>query len=424
MTLRLLVLLVLFSVFVYASSCDQGGFISEECLERDIFGKFDQNSFEAAIKRIFQDTKTSTMNMIENFIVNVIAPYTVCKSTNPVDATTLLNTTAVIVFISMMLVFILNGVASMLGSQWRISVLEEGLQGLISILVVLIIVSVLNYYTTNNIFQESKKYIVNLIVNFSFFTMLLKTLETMMIGLSNLTLPFGPPDARGIFSISFSQLFTIIFKSLDVIKGFFSLGILEYVFKLFILCIGPHVIIQILLPVGILMRAFYFTRPGGNVLVGISIAFIMIYPIIMYVYSKIYNSISMIWDVYLTESVYRLLVGIMGGIAIVLIPLAIKAFIGMTFNQIANIAGIANIWMAIRRNVEIINMNSFGIASVLNLTQIVPVLYYLVFGYLQLALIFGAILGPLALYLTVSLTGQISRALGTEINIAALSRLI
>lgn len=422
--MRSLVLLVLFSLFVYSSNCDQNGFIREDCLERDIFGKFDQNAFERAIKSVFEDTKKSTVGMIENFLVNIVGPATVCKSTSPVDASQLLQTTGIIVFLSMMIVFMLNAVASMFGVQWRISLLEEGFQGFVSILIVIILVSVLNYYVTTNIFQESKGYIVNLIINFSFFTMLLKTLETMMIALSNLTLPFGPPDARGIFSISFSQLFTIIFKSLDVIKGFFSLGILEYVFKLFILCVGPHVIINILLPVGILMRAFYFTRPGGNVLVGLSIAFIMIYPIIMYIYANIYKSLSPIWDVYLSESVYRLIVGLMGGIAVVIIPLAIKAFVGMTFNAVANIAGIANIWLAIRRNAEIIQMNSFGIASVLNLTQIVPVLYYLVFGYLQLALIFGAILGPLALYLTVSLTGQISRALGTEINIAALSRLI
>jgi len=423
--LKLLVLLVLYSILSLASSCDDGGFISQECIERDIYGKFDENLVYNGFKKVFLDARNTALNMLDNLIVNVIGPYTFCKSTNPVDVSNLLNTVGIIVFISLLLIYILNAIASIFGLQWRISLLDEAFQALLTILVVILIVGVINYYTYNNIFIQAKQYVVNIIINFSFFSMLLKTIETMLVALSNITIPFGPPDARAIFGVSFSQLFTIVFKSFDVIKGFFNLAILEYVFKLFLLCVGPRVIIDLLLPIGALMRAFYFTRPGGNVLLGISIAFIVIYPLIMYIYSKIYSQISYIWEIDLAEAAYRMVIAaLIGAISSKLIPAAARALRSSTFDTLRNLININQVWNALNNFGHIISMNSFGIGAVIGLLYFLPALMYIIFGYLQLALVFAVILGPLALYFTVSLTGQISRALGTEINIAALSRLI
>ncbi|MEM1688738.1 MAG: hypothetical protein QXH89_02340, partial [Candidatus Anstonellales archaeon] len=107
-----------------------------------------------------------------------------------------------------------------------------------------------------------------------------------------------------------------------------------------------------------------------------------------------------------------------------LIPAAARALRSSTFDTLRNLINIKKVWDAMNNFANIISMNSFGIGAVVGLLYFLPALMYIIFGYLQLALVFAVILGPLALYFTVSLTGQISRALGTEINIAALSRLI
>lgn len=403
---------------------DQNGFISEDCVRAEIFGVVDNNTFEAKIKYIFINAKDSTIGLIDNLIVTMVGPLTVCMNPYPVSASNLLNIVGIIIMISFMIVFLINVVYSLLNSPSKISLLEEFTQGVITILVVVLIIAIINFYSTNDIFINAKKYIVNALVNFSFFTMMIKTIETMLVALANITLPLGPEDARGIFSISFSQLISVVFKSLDVVKGFFGLASVEYIFKLFLLCIGPKIIIELLLPIAALLRAFYFTRSGGNMIMGFSIAFIVIYPLIIYIYYNIYNNISSIWDVYFAEAAFKIVRAIMVGLTSILFPLAIKAFVSNTFNTIANIGNIGNIWRTIRNNQQQIEFAGLSIGGVLTLLDFIPAFYFVVFGYLQLGILLGLIFGPLALYFTVALTAQISKALGTEINIAALSRLI
>ncbi len=423
MTLKLLVLLVLFSI-LWANSCDNNGFIDETCIEQEVFGKPDETVINNMIKKIFITARNATIGWIDNVIVNMIGPFTVCKNPSPINIGNLLSTVATIIIISFLLVLLLHYIYTMFNTSSKFSILDELANGIITLLSIIIIAVVLNYYAVNSIFIYAKTYVVDVMVNFSFFTMLLKTIETMLFALANIVLPLGPADARGIFSISFSQLFSIVFKSLDVIKTIFSTSILEYVFKLFLLCIGPKVILEVILPIAALLRAFYFTRPGGNMLLGLSIAFIVIYPLIIYIYYNIYQHISIIWNVYFAESAYRMISGIAIGLVFVLTPLAVKALVVTSFNKIADVANIGNIINAINQNAQTLQFLGLNIGGIISILQFVPALYFLVFGYLQLALIAALILGPLALYLTVSLTGQISKALGTEINIAALSRLI
>lgn len=423
--LRLLVLLVLYNLLlVSASGCDNNGFIDEKCIAGEVFGKLDENTLNSIIKNLFISARNTTIGWIDHIIVNIIGPFTVCSNPSSVNTSNLLFIVSSILILSFLLILLLHFIYSIFGTSSRFSILDEMANAVITILSIILITVVLNYYATNGIFIKAKTYIVDVMVNFSFITMVLKTLETVLFALANLTLPLGPADARGIFAISFSQLFSIVFKSLDVIKMMFSTSILEYVFKLFLLCIGPRVIIEVILPIAALLRAFYFTRPGGNMLLGLSIAFVVVYPLIIYIYYNLYQNISIIWNVYFAESAYRMISGTILGLVFVLTPLAIKALVATSFDTIKNVIGIGNIINAINQNAQTLQFLGLNIGSIISILQLIPGLYFLVFGYLQLMVVTALILGPLALYLTVSLTGQISKALGTEINIAALSRLI
>ena len=400
MTLRLLVLLVFCNIF--AQDLDTVININDESYYSSIFYKF------------FNSTKNNTYKLIENGVSFLFSSSGTCKYSQIPDLSIFLSAFYVLI-IGFVLVLLLNYLSKIF--QYQVFSLTDELGVMISsgILMVFIFV-VYNFYVQNNIYENAKKYIINVLFSVFMHNLYLSFLSDALVKFSALSLPTGDINASFRVRINLEDYLSSIFKLLAILQNYIQLIIGEYIFKLFVLCLSGEIFINILLPISFILRAFVLTRPIGNALVGLILGFVVVYPFILYVLYKFYQSIGAIWDDIIYESfITSGLAGLWFFLAYV-IKLGVKSFL-RTFIDKFSKSSIG----------EIINYGSRVMEIGYNYATILALFnsnYYIIFSIAVFGIMVGIVLGPLSIFLVVTISNNIAKSIGADLNLAAFSRLI
>ncbi len=172
----------------------------------------------------------------------------------------------------------------------------------------------------------------------------------------------------------------------------FAMG--EWIVNLILLCYIKKYMLSLILPIGILLKAFPQTRGGGNALIAISIAFFLIYPFMLVVnYQAYQNEYGVLPERSGVESIISDFLGSMG-----LITVSIYGI--FLLGMVKTIPGIIAL--------------SWVITNVFDLyTDVV----YTVF-------VLSIFLPLLNIFITLTFARELAKYFGTEINIAAFSKLV
>ena len=172
----------------------------------------------------------------------------------------------------------------------------------------------------------------------------------------------------------------------------FAMG--EWIVNLILLCYIKKYMLSLILPIGILLKAFPQTRGGGNALIAISIAFFIIYPFMLVVnYQAYQNEYGVLSERNGVESIVSDFLGSMG--------MATVAIYGIfLLGMVKTIPGIIAL--------------SWVLTNVFDLyTDVV----YTVF-------VLSIFLPLLNVFITLTFARELAKYFGTEINIAAFAKLV
>jgi hypothetical protein len=399
-TLRLLVLLVFCNIF--AQDLDTVININDENYYSSIFYKF------------FDLTRNNTYKLIDNTVSYLFSSSGTCKYSKILDLSIFLGALYVLI-IGFVLVLVLNYLSKIF--QYQIFSLTDELGVMISsgILMVFIFV-VYNFYVQNNIYENARTYIINVLFSVFMHNLYLSFLSDALVKFSALSLPTGDINASFRVRINLEDYLSSIFKLIAILQNYIQLIIGEYIFKLFVLCLSGEIFIKILLPISFILRAFVLTRPIGNALVGLILGFVVVYPFILYVLYKFYQSIGIIWD----DIVYgSFITGGLAGLWFFLayvIKLGVKSFLRTFIDKFSK----SSIGKIINYGSQVMEIG-YNYATILALFNSI---YYIIFSIAVFGTMVGIVLGPLSIFLVVTISNNIAKSIGANLNLAAFSRLI
>jgi hypothetical protein len=351
--------------------------------------------------------------LIENGVSFLFSSSGTCKYSQIPDLSIFLSAFYVLI-IGFVLVLLLNYLSKIF--QYQVFSLTDELGVMISSAILMIFIFVVyNFYVQNNIYENAKKYIINVLFSVFMHNLYLSFLSDALVKFSALSLPTGDINASFRVRINLEDYLSSIFKLLAILQNYIQLIIGEYIFKLFVLCLSGEIFINILLPISFILRAFVLTRPIGNALVGLILGFVVVYPFILYVLYKFYQSIGDIWDNIIYEGfITSGLAGLWFFLAYV-IKLGVKSFLRTFIDQFkGSIAGIINYGS------QVMEMG-YNYATILALFNSI---YYIIFSIAVFGIMVGIVLGPLSIFLVVTISNNIAKSIGADLNLAAFSRLI
>ena len=226
----------------------------------------------------------------------------------------------------------------------------------------------------------------------------------------------------GGFGLSFSlaPMFRPILDALGTLVNFMMAAVWEWAAQLFMLCFIKQQMLTILLPVGVMLRTFPFSRSAGGALIAICIGLYFVYPAMLTVDQRIvtahyggmvhddpsssscdFTSInSCIYNTGMKETIKTVLEGF---------GLTVAGGVTAIFLQI-----FASGLMALSAPI---------FSSVILLTLAIAV-YEFIFQLVYLLIIVSVLLTLLNVFVTMTSIREIAKFLGSDLNLSALLRLI
>jgi len=398
-TLRLLVLLVFCNIF--AQDLDTVININDESYYSSVFYKF------------FDLARNNTYKLIDNSVSYLFSSSGTCKYSKIPDLSVFYSAFYVLM-IGFVLVLLLNYLSKIF--QYQVFSLTDELGVMISSAILMLFIFVVyNFYVQNNIYENAKTYIINVLFSVFMHNLYLSFLSDALVKFSALSLPTGDINASFRARINLEDYLSSIFKLLAILQNYIQLIIGEYIFKLFVLCLSGEIFINILLPISFILRAFVLTRPIGNALVGLILGFVVVYPFILYVLYKFYQSIGIIWDDIIYESFITSGLAALWFFLAYVIKLGVKSFLRTFIDQFkGSIGGIINYGSQVME----MGYNYATILALFNSN------YYIIFSIAVFGIMVGIVLGPLSIFLVVTISNNIAKSIGADLNLAAFSRLI
>ncbi len=295
-----------------------------------------------------------------------------------------------------------------------------------NIVLILLVLAIINVMIGYNIFEEAKQYLIKILVKNGIFQMYLMGLNQMVIYFSNIRIPltFGTEQWFAA-SANLDQLMKLTLSLLGILLNTSALITIQYAFKLFLICLSANYFMTLLFPVGIFLRSFYLTRSGGNVILGIAIAFAILYPFILFLMGKLYYVVFDTWFTYIEKALRKMVVTLVYYLIGYMIRLAELGILSGVMSFLSSITGpLAPLLNSMPAISNAINTIIRGGVTISLLMTFANALISLLFGYGMFLVMFGLVLGPLTIFLTLLLAGEVSEKLGTRINLAAFTRLI
>ncbi|VVB98092.1 Uncharacterised protein [uncultured archaeon] len=197
-----------------------------------------------------------------------------------------------------------------------------------------------------------------------------------------MTMQLGPALRPLIDGVSFSLQFLIT-----------TYG--EWTVFVFMFCFIEKWFLPFFFPLGMLLRAFPHTRGGGNTLIALAVALSTIYPLMFYIDSTIF-------DKQFQQPM----------LSVQYFDQAIRAIFAHL-----SLGGIASLFGA---------LSAFYVSPVMVAGIIMAgyMFWDVAFDVLHLVVMFSILLPILNIFVTISFARELSRALGTEINLGAFAKLI
>jgi hypothetical protein len=173
-----------------------------------------------------------------------------------------------------------------------------------------------------------------------------------------------------------------------------AFALTEWIVNLILLCFIKKYMLSIFLPIGILLKAFPQTRGGGNALIAISIAFFLVYPLMLVVNYQAY------------EYKYGLLAERSGVEAIITDFLGSAGFLSLAIYSIFLLGAVKQI------------------AGILALSWALTTFFDLYTDVIYTVFVLSIFLPLFNIFITFTFAREIAKYFGTELNIAAFAKLV
>lgn len=297
---------------------------------------------------------------------------------------------------------ILYGAGNFLGSPQLIAISRQELFELIHTLLIVAFFSsflvfsnqfIFGAGTGGGIYDVAMDYSIKMVHKITKDTMWLSLINTLIYMLYSAPLRLGGSLHHAVH-FNLGGVLKPFVDGVGTMASLLSFAIGEWIANITILCFIKRFVPNIFLPVGVLLRAFPQTRGGGNAIIAICIAFLLIYPTMLYMnneaYKYKYGAITG------RSSMEDIVSGFMSGAGWA--QLSFYAFFLWLFTgQLVGIAFLTQ-WL-----VFFLDMFADVIYTVFVLSIILPLLN---------------------VFITLTFAREIAKYLGTEINIAPFVRLI
>lgn len=220
--------------------------------------------------------------------------------------------------------------------------------------------------------------------------------------------------STGFFRFSTSINVGPILKPLITIMGtinqFLVLALSEWVVHVVVLCFIQRWLLSLFLPLGVMMRIIPQTRGGGNALIAIAFSFFFFYPLMFTIDYEIFNMhydpqqrCTQITDIPQKQQC---------------LENSGRSSIPVIINDFKSQLGSTTIFMI----AVALLMGSIFVPFLLS--TIYSMIFYMVSDAIYVVLVFSIVLPILNIFLTLTFAREISKFLGTDINLAAFVRLL
>lgn len=248
-----------------------------------------------------------------------------------------------------------------------------------------------------DLYKEAMGYSYKMLNKVSEVTSVLTTANIILNSIYTLYVPLGP--IRQAMTIQLGPVFRPAIDAVSFCLQFLITTYGEWMVFIFIFCFIQKWMLPFFFPLGLLLRAFPQTRGGGNALIALSIALATIYPFMFYVDSQIF-------DVQFPQSrsVFQEPIGYF------------KSAVNALYSTLT-VGGAIAIFFAF----SFIYVTPFMVSAIV-LTNYM--LFDVAIQVLHLVVMFSIILPIMNIFITLAFAREISRMLGTELNISAFAKLI
>jgi hypothetical protein len=171
-----------------------------------------------------------------------------------------------------------------------------------------------------------------------------------------------------------------------------------------ILVLSPY-LLKLALPAGFLLRSFSFTRAAGNVILGITIGFIIVMPLTLSLTSNFFNSEKTLEKMRENWIKFSSKIIAIGGL---------QYLYSLASEELQKKGRIIPMWLQILYILFNIYVSVFVLLDLYYLTN-----YAMAYGMFS-----GFVVIPTILFVTLTVSREISKMLGTEIDLSAFLKLI
>ncbi len=247
-----------------------------------------------------------------------------------------------------------------------------------------------------NFFQKATDYSYNMLYKISYVSGIMISSNVLLNSVYSIYIPIGA--VRKSMSMQLGPALRPLVDGVSFCLQFLITCYGEWIMFIFMFCFIQKWFIPLFFPFGLFLRAFPHTRGSGNALIAISIALSTIYPFMFYVDSLIF------------EDQFPHAVGL-SGYADQFLEAVRTLFAGLSIGGVA----------ALFTTLSFFYLSSFMVAGILVASSL---FINIVWDVVHLVVIFSIILPIFNVFITLTFAREISRMLGTEINISAFAKLI
>lgn len=268
-------------------------------------------------------------------------------------------------------------------------------------------------------FEKAVEYNLKVINRILYTSVGVFIVNTMLYAVYNyqIPVPLGVNNLFG-FYLGIGPAFKPLIDISTTLGNFIGIIFSEFYTRYVALCFIKSYLIPMFFPLGLFLRAFNATRGAGSALIGISLAIYIVYPVMVtlnYALYEVHFGVSQSLDLTATAGI-KMLLDMLGG-AGGLLGLALVLTFIFKFVAAASLPLLTPVSAYLLKSVFFIFL---VILTLFFLSKFMALLMELI----HLMVVFGFILPALNIFVTLNVAREISKALGAEIDLSSLMKLI
>ncbi len=377
----------------------------------------DYQSAESKVKGIFSD--------VENLINNANPSANIlCAPVSKNDIHKYISVSVIAMVIILFFGIIVYMVSKSIGVNpepfFKLGIEEA----IVSVLILITFIS-LTLFVTNggnltdySMYNSAMKFVKEGLTKTVSYTLALSIINFIvsMLYMFSIPIPIG-----GTFDVGISINVGVSIKPLVDAVGFsmkaLGLTLGEWIARYEVLCMLPDFTYYILLPLGILFRFFSVSKGAGNAMIALAFSLFFFYPMVVHISYSIYKSDYIIVKDTFDDPVALILYKLRGWLTTISgIIILISGFL------LASSGGITSstIGFLIRRIVGLFLPPLVAFFA----SFLLPYLFNIITSVYHFIVIYGLILPALNIFITLTLAKEISKFLGSPIDLGAFAKLL